>query len=91
MTLIAEPQIADLRAHREEAYSRLRASLQSCTKTVVKRTPKPVASLASMATSVVTTVVPSPVVGLVSSVARGVQSGFERRVLGVKASAEKKN
>ncbi|KND01792.1 uncharacterized protein SPPG_03583 [Spizellomyces punctatus DAOM BR117] len=49
-------EIADLRAHREEAYSRLRSTLESCTRQVVDHTPRPITSLASMASSVIGTV-----------------------------------
>ncbi|TPX72935.1 hypothetical protein SpCBS45565_g00257 [Spizellomyces sp. 'palustris'] len=75
-------EIADLRAHREEAYSRLRSTLESCTRQVVDHTQRPITSLASMASSVFETVVPGPVVGFATSMARGVQNGFERTVFG---------
>ncbi|KAI8998181.1 hypothetical protein BC832DRAFT_595232 [Gaertneriomyces semiglobifer] len=83
-------EITDLRTHREEAYDRVRNNLRYCTQTVVQCIPRPIASLASIASSVINTVVPRPVVGLASSVARGMQNGFERRVLGVNRPKESK-
>ncbi|KAI8919117.1 hypothetical protein DFJ77DRAFT_263227 [Powellomyces hirtus] len=80
-------EIANLQENRTQAYLRLQNNLASCRKQVVKNTPKHIASLATM----IGTVVPGPVVGLATTVARGVQHGFEKRVIGFDSTDERRS
>ncbi|KAI9101297.1 hypothetical protein DFS34DRAFT_465092 [Phlyctochytrium arcticum] len=76
-------EIADLREHRSQAYLRVKNTVELCTHEVIERTPRPISSLANFATSIINKVTPTPVVNLATSVARGMQVGIERKLLGV--------
>ncbi|KAI8824114.1 uncharacterized protein EV422DRAFT_307141 [Fimicolochytrium jonesii] len=76
-------EIKDLRQNSDVVYLRLRSKIHTCTTQVVNFTPRPIASLANMATNVIVAVVPGRVFKTATAVAKGVQNELERRILGV--------
>ncbi|KAJ3154062.1 hypothetical protein HDU86_004987 [Geranomyces michiganensis] len=68
--------LADLAAHRNDAYARLQTALRAVQGGIEHRTPAPVAAALGLARSVV----PSPVAGLAGALARGARNGLEARL-----------
>ncbi|KAI8594194.1 hypothetical protein BDZ88DRAFT_402896 [Geranomyces variabilis] len=68
--------LADLAAHRNDAYARLQTALRAVQGGIEHRTPAPVAAALGLARSVV----PSPVADLAGALARGARQGLEARL-----------
>ncbi|KAJ3021538.1 hypothetical protein HKX48_008300 [Thoreauomyces humboldtii] len=69
-------EISDLSENRTQAYALLRVHLRKARREVIRHTPQPIASLATM----IGGAVPAPVVGMVKSLGSGVKEWGERKV-----------